>query len=90
MFSEADNATGWRDDRPKSLVVRWEFNEGMVITLDGGSDYPEPSHPAHLSANQQNETSATRTPVEDTATKKVSNLEAAQAGRHFAKKDFFT
>ena len=45
MFNEADNAIGWRDDRPKSLVVRWEFGQGMVITLDGGSDHPEPSHP---------------------------------------------
>ena len=40
VFNEADNAIGWRDDRPKSLVVRWEFNQGMVITLDGGSDHP--------------------------------------------------
>ncbi|MGO9632513.1 MAG: hypothetical protein ACLPX1_01300 [Steroidobacteraceae bacterium] len=45
VFNEADNAIGWRDDRPKSLVVRWEFNQGMVITLDGDSDHPEPSHP---------------------------------------------
>jgi hypothetical protein len=42
---EADDAIGWRDDRPKSLVVRWEFNQGMVITLDGGPNHPEPSHP---------------------------------------------
>jgi len=45
VFNESDNAIGWRDDRPKSLVVRWEFNQGMVITLDGGSDHPEASHP---------------------------------------------
>jgi hypothetical protein len=38
----------------------------------------------NFSANQQNETSATMTPIEDAATsKKVSNLEAAQAGRQF-------
>jgi hypothetical protein len=45
VFNESDNSVGWRDDRPKSLVVRWEFNQGMVITLDGGSDHQEPSHP---------------------------------------------
>jgi hypothetical protein len=38
----------------------------------------------NFSANQQNETSTTRTPIEDTAmSKKVSNLEAAQTGRQF-------
>ena len=45
VLDEADNAIGWRDDRPKSLVVQLEFNQGMVITLDGNSDHPEPSHP---------------------------------------------
>ncbi len=25
VFNEADNAIGWRDDRPKSLVVRWSL-----------------------------------------------------------------
>ena len=31
MFNESDNAIGWRDDRPKSLVVRWEFNQGGKV-----------------------------------------------------------
>ncbi len=25
VLNEADNAIGWRDDRPKSLVVRWSL-----------------------------------------------------------------
>jgi hypothetical protein len=38
----------------------------------------------NFSADQQNDTSATRTTVEGTAMrKKVSNLEAAQTGRQF-------
>jgi hypothetical protein len=45
VFNESDNGIGWRDDRPKSLVVRWEFALGMTITLDGASDHPEASHP---------------------------------------------
>ncbi len=35
----------WCDDRPKSLVVRWEFAQGGVITLDGGTEHPQLSHP---------------------------------------------
>ena len=35
----------WCDDRPKSLVVRWEFCQGGIMTLDGGAEHPRPSHP---------------------------------------------
>lgn len=40
-----DNNDDWRDDRSKSLVLRWEFPLGGVITLDGGAVHPEPSYP---------------------------------------------
>ena len=35
----------WCDGRPKSLVVRWEFCQGGIMTLDGGAEHPRPSHP---------------------------------------------
>ena len=41
IFNDVD----WCDDRPKSLVVRWEFCQGGIITLDGGAEHPRPSHP---------------------------------------------
>ncbi len=34
----------WCDGRPKSLVFRWEFCQGGIMTLDGGAEHPEPSH----------------------------------------------
>jgi hypothetical protein len=40
-----DDSIIWRDGRHKSLVGRWEFALGGVITLDGGAYHPEPSHP---------------------------------------------
>jgi hypothetical protein len=43
-FDDTPNCD-WCDDRPKSLVVRWEFAQGGVITLDGGAEHPQLSHP---------------------------------------------
>ena len=44
IFTTGDDVD-WCDDRPKSLVVRWEFCQGGIITLDGGAEHPRPSHP---------------------------------------------
>lgn len=45
LIWDENNDDDWRDERPKSLVVRWQFGIGLVITLDGGARHPEPSHP---------------------------------------------
>ena len=45
LIWDENNEDDWRDGRHKSLVVRWEFAAGGVITLDGGAYHPEPSHP---------------------------------------------
>ena len=31
----------WCDERPKSLVVRWEFAQGGIMTLEDGAEHPE-------------------------------------------------
>ena len=41
LIFDLDTDSGWRDDRPKSVVARWEFHQGSVIALAGGAVHPD-------------------------------------------------
>lgn len=48
LIFDLDTDSGRRDDRPKSLVARWEFYQGSVIALAGGAVHPDDVGPGEF------------------------------------------